>query len=294
MQYLQEQHAKEQRAERNYVMDITRKAEHTPAAVTALNIDAPTQDQFDIPVQNRKARDVVKSLEGALKWKSKITGVIAEGFGMMAYVTRFGLGSGPNLTCTTLYLTLLLVAEKRGLGERLNILFDNTSGDNKNNEVIAFIAWLVLIDVFHEASFFCMLKGHTFTILDQSFNTVISQLLTESIYTMSSLLSFMFQFFRPYNVHDVVELHAVWDWKAFFEPHTERLGGFCTGQFGSGMHEVYCRKDAHGDVRVWMRQSSQSTDWLPEGPGYRLFKSVPEGHPSLARAKPDVRWSRML
>eukprot|EP00965_Chrysotila_dentata_P069542 2297322-Pleurochrysis_carterae.AAC.1 len=33
-------------------------------------------------------------------------------------------------------------------------------------------------------------------------------------------------------VHDVVELHAVWDWKAFFEPHTERLGGFCTGQLG--------------------------------------------------------------
>eukprot|EP00965_Chrysotila_dentata_P069544 2297322-Pleurochrysis_carterae.AAC.3 len=159
-----EQHAKEQRAERNYVMDIARKAGHTPAAATALNIDAPTQDQFDIPVQNRKARDVVKSLEGELEWKWKITSVIAEGFGMMAYVTRFGLGSRPNLTCTTLCLTLLLVAEKRGLGERLNILFDNNSGDNKNNEVIACIPWLILIDVFHAASDFCMLKGHTFRV----------------------------------------------------------------------------------------------------------------------------------
>eukprot|EP00965_Chrysotila_dentata_P185615 6128061-Pleurochrysis_carterae.AAC.1 len=103
---------------------------------------------------------------------------MAAGTGMFAYVARFGLGSGPsNLICTILYLTLMAMAHTRGLGTRLNVLFDNTSGDNKSNEVVAFIAWLVLTDVFQDASFYCMLKEHTYTHLDQSFNTMISQLM---------------------------------------------------------------------------------------------------------------------
>eukprot|EP00965_Chrysotila_dentata_P112511 3719350-Pleurochrysis_carterae.AAC.1 len=73
-----------------------------------------------------------------------------------------------------------------------------------------------------------MIKGHTFTILDQSFNTLLSQLLQESIYTMSGLLRLMFQFLRPYNVVDVRELNCLWDWSAFFEPHAEKLSGFAT------------------------------------------------------------------
>eukprot|EP00965_Chrysotila_dentata_P059857 1985218-Pleurochrysis_carterae.AAC.1 len=60
------------------------------------------------------------------------------------------------------------------------------------------------------------------------------------------------------------------------------------------MHEIYCRKDVNGDVRVWMRQLSQASDWLPEGSGYRIFKSIPEGAPPLAMVKPDVKWSRIL
>eukprot|EP00965_Chrysotila_dentata_P219560 6191214-Pleurochrysis_carterae.AAC.1 len=285
-------HRREQRGERDYAKSIEFHAARVPEYATALNIDAPTQDQFDIPVQNRVARDVVKSLESQPKWASKITGVMATGVGMLAYITRCGLGSGPNLTCTTLYLTLLVVAHERGLGKRLNVLFDNTCGDNKNNVVIIFIAWLVYTDVFREASFFCMLKGHTFTILDQSFNTMISQLMQECIYTMGTLLRLMFRFLRPYNVVDVRELHCIWDWTAFFDGHYNKLGGFATSQFGSGMHDFYVRKDAAGDVRLWLRQSSQTTTYFPEGPGYNIFKSSPSGSPPLAKAKPDQRWSR--
>eukprot|EP00965_Chrysotila_dentata_P238174 6202341-Pleurochrysis_carterae.AAC.1 len=222
---------------------------------------------------------------------------MAAGAGMLLYVTRKGLGAGANLTCTTLYLSLLLVAEQRGLGQRLNILFDNTSGDNKNNGVIDFIAYLVAIDVFQEASFFCMVKGHTFTELDQSFNTMISQLMQECIYTMSTLLRFMFQFLRPYDVVEVKELHCIWDWGAFLAPHAERIGGFGTSQHGSGMHEAIARKDAQGNVRLWFRRSAQATSFFPDGPGYIVFKaesvsSLQGVAPPLAKAKPDHKWDR--
>ena len=127
-------------------------------------MDAPTETQFDLPVQKRNSRDSVKALDGAKKWASKITGLMMAGHGMLAFVTRDGLGSGPNLSCTVLYLGLLhMIAQGWPIGEKFNILLDNTSGDNKNNDVIFFLAWLVATGAMTEASFFCMMKGHTYS-----------------------------------------------------------------------------------------------------------------------------------
>ena len=44
------------------------------------------------------------------KWSSKITGVLVAGWGGVVFVARAGLGSGPNLSLTILYLTLLMQA----------------------------------------------------------------------------------------------------------------------------------------------------------------------------------------
>ena len=83
------------------------KGQTTPGLVTAFSMDAPTEKQFDVPVQQRTARDTVKALEGAKRWSSKITGLMISGMGILAYVTRDGLGSGGDLSCTVLYLALL-------------------------------------------------------------------------------------------------------------------------------------------------------------------------------------------
>ena len=290
----QAEHDLDHRGEREYASDIWNKAECNPDLVTAVNFDAPTEDEFDVPVQRRMARDVVKSLEGQKKWSSKIMGVMCSGWGMIAYVSRAGLGSGPNLTCTCIYKTLMMLEENgRELGRRLNALMDNTSGDNKNNEFVQFLAWLVDEDYFSDDSFFCQLKGHTFTIIDQSFNTMISQMKGENIYSVETLLSFILKFLRPYGCREVVELNQLWDWKAKFEPHVcSRFKGFCTGQFGSGMHDVYIRK-VDGITRIWFRKSSKASSWFPEGPGYQVFKTHPgPGAPPPAKAKEDTVWQR--
>lgn len=267
-----EQHDIEHRGERQYAEDIWGAAELRTDKITAQNFDAPTVSQFDIPVQKRAARDVTKRLETMQKWGSKVTGVMTAGAGMLCFIARAGLGGGPNLSLTVLYLSLLTMADTQGgrLGSRYNLLMDNTGGDNKNAEMVAFIGWLVLSNVFVDASFFCQLKGHTFTVLDQSFNTMICQLLAQAIYTISSLKEFIFQFLQPYGIHEVIELHQLWDWKAAFKQHSDRIGGFCTGQYGTGMHECYIRKDSEGVVRMWMRKSSKASGWLPEGPGFQV------------------------
>jgi hypothetical protein len=132
-----EQHDIEHSGERHYAEDIWGKAELRPDKITAQNFDAPKVSQFDIPVQKRAARDVTKRLETMQKWGSKVAGVMTAGAGMLCFVARAGLGGGPNLSLTLLYLSLLHVADSRGgrLGSRYNLLMDYTGGDNKNADI---------------------------------------------------------------------------------------------------------------------------------------------------------------
>lgn len=114
---LQELHDMEHLGERAYAEDMWFKGEEFPERVTAVSMDAPTEYQFDVPVQPRVAHDPVKALDGAKRWSSKVMGVMVAGWGMLAYVARDGLGSGPNLSCTALYLALhAMVAAGRTIG----------------------------------------------------------------------------------------------------------------------------------------------------------------------------------
>ena len=291
-----------------------------PERITALNMDAPTERQLDVPTQNRKAFDTCKSLEQK-KWETHMMGVIAAGSGMYAYMTRHGLGTGPNLSCTVLYLTLLqLVKDGRSLGAHIHVLLDNTTGDNKNNDVIFFLAWLVETRVCDEASFFCMLVGHTYSEIDRTFNTLIGQLRGVGIWCVSQLLAFTRLFLASHHVRLVEELHCLWDWKGFFKPHVHtRFSGFATSQYGSGilsllaalllpprsppligspplallgMHEFKLRRNDQGKAELIMRKSSKASTWLPIGGGYEVFKTTPCGEPELANAHKDHSWGR--
>lgn len=295
IEHEQDLHEQEHRRERDYAEDIWFKGEEYPHRVTAMNMDAPTETQFDLPVQNRMNRDVVKSLAECPKWSSKLMALLIAGVGMRAYVARSGLcGGGGNLSATCIYLGLMsMVAGERTLGTVFNILLDNTGADNKNFLMICFISWLVEMDIFEEAGFFCMQKGHTYSRIDQTFRCLIGQLMGECIWTVTSLLSFIFKFLQPYNCLSVEELPHVWDWNNFFKPHIhEKLRGFATSQFGSGMHEMTVRKDKHGVTRAWFRASSQASDWFPEAEGYRVFTSVPVGEPPIANGRTDQEWKR--
>eukprot|EP00965_Chrysotila_dentata_P113293 3743900-Pleurochrysis_carterae.AAC.1 len=137
-----------------------------------------------------------------------------------------------------------------------------------------------------------MMKGHTFSILDQSFSTLIGRLHSHAVFTVSRLIYLIGHVLVKYNVIETRELHCIWDFHAWLEPHVNQFGGFATGQFGDGMHEFLVRKDRDGVARILFRKSSQSSSWLPEGEGYPVFKSFPTGTPPLAKLKPDSAWER--
>jgi len=56
----------------HYAEGIWNQAQKHQHLVTAFNMDAPTERQVDVPVQQRMAHDPCKSLENAKKWSSKM------------------------------------------------------------------------------------------------------------------------------------------------------------------------------------------------------------------------------
>eukprot|EP00965_Chrysotila_dentata_P106158 3506354-Pleurochrysis_carterae.AAC.1 len=205
-------HDEEHRTERRYSYDTCYRGESHPDRLRCIKIDVPTQHQLDLPCQLSQSRDVVKGLDGARKGQSKVTGAMASGIGMCAFIARaeiywmraqpgadypgadFATSAFGAYACSACPSSIfsehdaLFPSAQGGLGARLQIQLDNTCSENKNKTVIAFLVCLVYTDVFEEAGFFCMMKGHTFTLLDQSFSVLIGKLKTYACYTISKLL----------------------------------------------------------------------------------------------------------
>jgi len=262
--------------ERAHYDDAVHVATHHPEKKTCITIDAPTQHQFDLPSQARWKRDTSKKLDGTHRWQSKVEGVLDAGVGMMVFIARTALGGGGNLTATVLMLSLMHhVKLGRELGDSLHLQLDNTTAENKNNTLLGCVGLLIAWGVFQEATIFFMPVGHTFNELDAAFSPLIQSLMRRVIPTVQGLISFLEEALAGKRVRVVQELHHLWNFDSWAAEHMHPIGGYARTQQSSGMHELHIMRDSAGDVRVHMRQSSQSSTWLPEGDGDLLFKSIP-------------------
>ena len=82
---------------------------------------------------------------------------------MHAHVYHEGMGKkGAKNVCSLIIQTL-----KRGIfredvpGGKLNIVFDNCSGQNKNNMVLLPLVWLTEMGYFKKVNFVFLIVGHT-------------------------------------------------------------------------------------------------------------------------------------
>jgi len=66
---------------------------------------------------------------------------------------------------------------------RLHIQGDNSSKDNKNRVVFAYLCWLIMIGWFDDIEFHCLLQGHTHEDIDQLFSTIARIFYTSTIGT---------------------------------------------------------------------------------------------------------------
>ena len=89
---------------------------------------------------------------------------------------------------------------------------------------------------FDEVLINCMMVGHTFTLLDQSFNTMIHGMQASTLPTVTSMCHEIFQRMREYTCLEVTELRGVFDFSSWFKDVVVKLAGFARRDALGGMY----------------------------------------------------------
>jgi len=110
---------------------------------------------------------------------------------MHCHVYHEGVGKkgGTNvasLIVKTLHEMKLL--QDNEVGGKLNIIFDNCSGQNKNNTVWKLVMWLKEMRYFKRVSFVFLIVGHTKNACDRLFNSLKHEYSKKNIFTMDELI----------------------------------------------------------------------------------------------------------
>ena len=74
------------------------------------------------------------------------------------------------------------------VGSELTVVFDNCSGQNKNNTILKLLAQLVEMYYFHKVQFVFLIVGHTKNACGHLFNALKKVYRRENIYTFPALL----------------------------------------------------------------------------------------------------------
>ena len=148
--------------ERQEMNDQEARSILAPWEVLAMQVDAATQSNFLLPKMRGRA---TKSTATLKRMKQKIFGSMSFGEGCRIFVVPPNIVSGANLTITIIHLSVIAALRERGgvLPQELHLQLDNTTGDNKNETMMLYAAWLVQTGQFQRVRLFFLPKGHTHT-----------------------------------------------------------------------------------------------------------------------------------
>jgi hypothetical protein len=107
------------------------------------------------------------------------------------HVYTEGVGKkGANNVVSVIMKTLqkLNLLCKDSVGGELNIIFDNCSGQNKNNTVLKLPAWLMAMGYFKEIHFIFLLVHHTKNVADRLFNLLKQEYWKQNLFTFDKLV----------------------------------------------------------------------------------------------------------
>ncbi len=70
----------------------------------------------------------------------------------------------------------------------MNIIFDNYSGQNKNNTVLKLPAWLMAMEFFKEVHFIFLVVSHTKNAADRLFNLLKQEYRKQNLFTVDKMV----------------------------------------------------------------------------------------------------------
>jgi hypothetical protein len=109
---------------------------------------------------------------------------------MHCHVYHEGVGKkGANNVASLIVKTLrgLNLLREDSVGGELNIVFDNCSGQNKNNTVLKLAVWLMAMGYFKSVQFIFLVVGHTKNAADRLFNSLKHEYRKQNLFTFDEL-----------------------------------------------------------------------------------------------------------
>jgi hypothetical protein len=109
---------------------------------------------------------------------------------MHCHVYHEGVGKkGANNVSSLIMKTLrgLNLLREDSVGGELNIVFDNCSGQNKNNTVLKLAAWLMAMGYFKSVQFIFLVVRHTKNAADHLFNSLKHEYRKQNLFTFDEL-----------------------------------------------------------------------------------------------------------
>jgi len=117
------------------------------------------------------------------------TGRVSEHMHCQVYTEAEGKKGVNNVASLNIKtLQVINVLREDSVGGELNIVFDNCTGQNKNNTVLKLPAWLVQCGYFLEVNFIFLVVGHTKNAADRLFNLLKKDYRKKNIYTFNELI----------------------------------------------------------------------------------------------------------
>ena len=160
-----------------------------------------------------------------------------------AHVYHKGQGlKGGNSVASLLMQTLRTenILREGERGGELNVIFDNCSGQNKNNKVLALVPFLVEMGYFKKVSFVFLVVGHTKIAADRLFNALKELYRKENIGIMTKL-------YKTLNASSKVTVHQTnesdfQDWGGFLNLFYRELSGLIKQNHIFSMDHSSCRE----------------------------------------------------
>ena len=131
----------------------------------------------------------------------------------------------------------------------MNIVYDNCSGQNKNNTVLKMAAWLKQMGYLKKVNFVILVVGHTKNAADSLFNSLKHKYRTKNLFTMHDL-------FETLNVSDSVTVVLMipedfLNYNALTDDVYHDFSGMVKQN-----HMISCHDDDGNDTIIQLRESN--------------------------------------
>ena len=271
-----------------------------PRHIWTLLVDAATQRNFMLPKFKFRCP---KNLAGRPFWSYKLMASYAYGYGFSPFLVHNSQHMGANLTWTVIWLTLCRMRKHYGFWPRvLHITVDNTTGENKNETLLAMCAWLVASGKMSQVRVLFLMVGHTHVIIDHIFGVITVGLRRKEMLVPDDLVQNINASLAKnpqYMAKPVSYLHCLWDFKQWClsKMNIVAIGRIFKGNVQdkevsySGMYDLLFGKNGT-DFPTLKYREHPTHPWLPEGSaGAQVIAQLPDTPPMLQKIKPWAEWS---